>query len=510
MSRRLDWIVGITLSAAAAAAGASGADGEWLEVPASGFAAVARDLAPGAQVRLSGLHDPDAARSETFVGRRFEIFAPDARLVARDANAERDLARPHDARFRGAFEGVAGSRVLISVLADGTLRGIAADWTGFSLILPGADGAPQVRRVDAARRPARPFRCDQAELAGAAVPPVDFDAALRAAPPAGTFAGLAPAPSYTARVAIDSDFEFYNLFGDTIDAVEYVADLMAFMSILYEEEVDTSMQVSYLRLWTTAVDPWNQSSSICNLFDFGKYWNDNMTGQSRTIAHMMSGKNSGGGVAWRGVLCNGPFNYDTTGSGCSFTGVGNYGGAYGYTGAMDGDFTYENPTVVWDLMATSHEIGHNFSSKHTHCYAGIGGNPSQVDRCYVNEQSAGDSCNPTTQNWNVSGCACNPGSSPATLPGPGSTTGGSPGQANGTVMSYCHLLGGVTANVSYTMGMGHPWGVAPDRVPAAMLSHVVARAASYPTCLPFVPGSSVLFRHGFENASTTGWSAAVP
>ena len=105
----------------------------------------------------------------------------------------------------------------------------------------------------------------------------------------------------------------------------------------------------------------------------------------------------------------------------------------------------------------------------------------------------------------------NPGGAPATLPGLGSTTGGSPGQANGTVMSYCHLLsGGVTGNVSYTFGQGHPYGVAPDRVPAQMVSHVVSRAASFPACLGFEPGTSVIFRHGFNNGSTTGWSATAP
>lgn len=511
MIKRFEWIAGIAIVAtcaggAVAAASDGGPQSPPREIAAADLARVAPALAPAAAVRIVGIHDPDAARAETFVGARVEVFTEDARLVARDGQSERLLDRPGTVRFSGVFEGVPGSRVLVSALADGTVRGIASDWHGFRLILPGADGVPQVRRVDVARPEGRSFRCEQPDLAQPG-DPLDFGAAAvpEAAPLGGT------PPGYTARVAIDSDFEFYSRFGDTEDAVNYVADLMAYMSLLYEEEVGTSLQISYLRLWTSAADPWNQTSSICNLFDFGKHWNDNMVGQTRTIAHMMSGKSSGGGVAWLSVLCGGPFNYNTTGSGCTFTGSGNYGGAYGYTGNMTGNFTYENPTVVWDLMATSHEIGHNFSSRHTHCYANNGGNPSQVDRCYVNEQGNGDSCNAGTQNWNVSGCACNPGGAPATLPGLGSTTGGSPGQANGTVMSYCHLLsGGVTGNVSYTFGQGHPYGVAPDRVPAQMVSHVVSRAASFPACLGFEPGTSVIFRHGFNNGSTTGWSATAP
>lgn len=454
---------------------------------ANDLPSTSKSIEVGATVRIEGLRDRDAGRVETFVGERLEVFTPDARIVVVDDSGSTEMAPPDNVYFKGALEGVAGSRVLISVLADGTVRGIATDWTGAGLILPDVDGAPELRRIDPARMPGRRFSCGQSSLT------TPFEPASTEAPRAPAAAFLDPPPPHTARIAIDTDFEFFQLFGDTVRATNYVADVLAFMSSLYEDEVGTSIRLPYLRLWTTAADPWNQVNPICNLFDFGKRWNDTQGEVSRTIAHMMSGKNNGGGVAWVGVLCASAFNYDTSGYGCSFSNVSNYGGGYGYTGTMDGDFLYEDPGVLWDIVATSHEIGHNFNSPHSHCYAGVGGNASAVDGCYAGECGS-------------SGCYCGT----AGYPGPGTATGGSQGTGAGTVMSYCHLRPGGFSNVTYTLGQGHPFGVAPGRVPTRMSNHVAAVAGTSPSCLAFVPGSSVIFRHGFDAGATAGWSTTSP
>lgn len=477
---------------------------------ANGLTSTARTIEVGGSVRIEGLRDRDAARTETFVGERFEVFTPDARVVVVGDAGPAEVAPPGNVYFKGIFDGVSGSRVLISVLANGTVRGIATDWSGMALLLTGADGMPEIRRIHPARVKRRPFSCGQAALEFGLqrpeLPPIELEASREPG-------GFSPPPPRTARVAIDSDFEFFQLFGNVQDATNYVADLFGYMSLVYETEVGTSIRIPYLRFWTTAADPWTESSSSCTLFQFSKHWNDNQAGVSRTIAHMVSGKNSNGGVAWRQVLCAGPLSFNATPYGCGsgITGTNTWAGGYGYTGDMDGDFLDESPGALWDIIATTHEIGHNFSSKHTHCYSGLGGNPSHVDRCYLQESGGvGDTCNAGTGNWNATGCACNPGGSPAALPGVGSTSGGTSGAGNGTIMSYCHLLGGSYANIGYTMGQGHPFGVAPDRVPAQMISHAVAAAGSNPTCLAYVPGSSVIFRHGFDAGSTGGWSAASP
>jgi hypothetical protein len=463
------------------------ADATVPSLAANGLPSTARTIAIGGPVRIEGVRDRDAARSEIFVGERFEVFTPDARVVVVGDTGTTEHAPPDNVYFKGSFQGVAGSRVLISVLGNGTVRGIATDWDGAGLILTSPAGSLEVRRIDPTRRPQRQFSCGQSSVS-TPFEPLMATAADRPAPEL-----LAPPPAHTARVAVDTDFEFFQLFGDTVDATNYVADIIAFLSLLYEDEVDTSIHLPYLRLWTSSSDPWAQGSPICNLFDFGKRWNDTQGAVSRTIAHMMSGKNNGGGVAWLGVLCSGAFNYATSGYGCTFTNNANYGGGYGYTGSMEGDFVYENPGVLWDTVATAHEIGHNFNSPHTHCYANVGGNPSVVDACY-----AGECGNP--------GCHCGA----VGFPGAGTASGGSQGTGSGTVMSYCHLRPGFFSNVTFTFGEGHPFGVAPDRVPSRMASHVAAVSAGNAACLAFVPGTSVIFRHGFDAGSAAGWTSIVP
>ena len=224
------------------------------------------------------------------------------------------------------------------------------------------------------------------------------------------------AAAHTGRLAIESDFEFYQLFNNATTATTYVGNLVGYASTIYAAELGTALVVQSLSLWQTSGDPWTQTSTTCSLFEFGKYWNQNRTDVSRTTAHFLSGKPSGGGVAWLNALCLGSFN---SGGAASCPGLGAestpWGGGYGYTGNLFGTFNVNSPSVVWDIYAFSHELGHNFGSPHTHCYAGIGGNASPIDQCYGSE----------------SGCY----SGATSTPGPA-------GSGSGTIMSYCHLRSG--------------------------------------------------------------------
>lgn len=451
-----------------------------------------RVLPRGGSARLERVFSRAEAREIAFNLRRIEVFTPDAVILEVSDRGVQRLPVPRNLYFAGEVAGEEGSTVFLSIFEDGEMRGLVTRKGGASEML-GGDERParwgdrlELERVSpqALERAAvqGSFECGTESIWDPASLLEELEARKEAASPP-----LSEAPlfsTYAARVAIETDFEFYQKFNNTQRAINYIGDLIGYASRVYETQVNTHLNAHFIRIWSTSSDPWTEGDSICSLFQLGKYWNDNETSTSRTIVHMMSGKGTGGGVAWVGVLCAGPFNY--TVSGCSFcSGSCNVGGGYGFTGNMSGTFSPNNPTVMWDIVAVAHEIGHNFNSPHTHCYAGIGGNPSHVDHCYGSQ----------------SGCY----SGTPTLPGVGSTSGGTPGAGNGTIMSYCHLISPGFSNVSFTLGQGHPFGVAPNRVPTRMNQHVVAQAGSNPACLAFT-AQDYIFADSFESGNTSRWA----
>ena len=190
------------------------------------------------------------------------------------------------------------------------------------------------------------------------------------------------AGAYTARVAIETDYEYYAKFGNSTTASTYASNLIGYASTLYQAEVNTNLVIQSISLWTTSADPWAQTTTTCGLMEFGHYWNLNKTGVSRSIAHFLSGK-AGSGVAWVGSLCSGAFGSSSSCSGLPTDAP--WGGGYGFTAGISGAFNISSPTVMWDIVAVAHEIGHNFNSPHTHCYNGIGGSTSPVDQCRSGE-----------------------------------------------------------------------------------------------------------------------------
>jgi len=440
------------------------------------IARTARTLPLGGRLRLEGIVlDPStpSAQPQSLELHRVEVFTPEAQIVVHGDGGTHHLPVPDDAFFRGTVVGDPDSLAFLAVHAGDVVRGAVR--SGGRIVAlepdrPTASGPGAAALSLVARSPARVteknadgeprgFRCDAGDL----TPPPRLQGTAGLAPWADPrSAQLLPkaqAASYTAKAAIETDYEFFLKFGNTTDETNYITDLIGFSSGIYDQEIATDLQISYLSLWSTSSDPWTQSNPSCALYELGRYWNDKHGGVSRTFTHMMSGKNNGGGVAWVGVLCLGGFNVNI-GTGCSglTPAIDNYGGAYGYTGDLDANFDPNNPTVVWDIVAVSHEIGHNFNSPHTHCYETLGGSSQPIDECYGTQ----------------SGSTCYSG--PTSLP----CAPGTPGC--GTIMSYCHLLAGGFNNISLTFGTGHPYGVLPQRVPDRMRAHVDSVASSS-TCL---------------------------
>lgn len=123
-----------------------------------------------------------------------------------------------------------------------------------------------------------------------------------------------------------------------------------------------------------------------------------------------------------------------------------FSGGYGVSQGINGSFNPAAPTVVWDIDAVSHEIGHNFGSPHTHCYNGYPqpGDPP-INQCHGTEP----------------GCYAGPPSLPA---------GG-----KGSIMSYCQLRPGGMSNIALSFGAAGLYGTQSERVPQRMRSHLQSR-----------------------------------
>lgn len=424
-------------------------------MPAAGVAAIGNDVLE-AQTRRT----PLTVASESGAPVALDLqplhpFGDDAQIVVVAADGKRRRFEDPTRYFAVRSRDEPTLRGVLVLRADGSTRGLLQRDGGFAWLQPGADERLHIAPIAQEKSDGAPFQCGNADTPAAALqhalPSLDMHAAA---------AAVDVPDGYRARIAIETDNEFLALFGGDVEAATaYVGSLLGFISTIYEAEVDTRLEVSFLRLWETP-DPFGQSTTYCALLETGKYWNDNETAVERSTVHFMSGRSSPrAGIAWVGVMCGNPF--DVTPSSASCPGieqgvVGNYGGSYGLTMGIDGGFDAGDPAVVWDMMGVAHELGHNFGSPHTHCYNGYGGNPEPVDQCYSGEQQ------------------CFAGAT--TLPGP-------QGEGSGTLMSYCHLKPGSLANMSMTFGATHPFGVAPERVPSRMLAHVQERAAASAACM---------------------------
>ncbi len=206
-------------------------------------------------------------------------------------------------------------------------------------------------------------------------------------------ADLRQGPGNCVRMYVEVDYDIYNGKGGVQQAADYVLGAFSQVAILYANE-SIDFVINELLVWNVA-DPYTGPSTSNYLTQFRNYQNGNYNGD---LAHLV-GYNGGGGIAYLDVLCN------------SYYGVG-------YS-AITASYQ-QVPTYSWTVMVLTHEIGHNLGSPHTHACAWNGNN------------TAIDGCGP--QAGYSEGCN-------APLP-----------ENGGTVMSYCHLIGGVGINLNNGFG----------------------------------------------------------
>ena len=256
-----------------------------------------------------------------------------------------------------------------------------------------------------------------------------------------------------ATIAFEIDHQFFSQkFSDSAAAVDtYLAELVTYMNVTYEAEINTRLLIGDVILYTSSNNPYSSSDPGSRLSEMMQYWPQNYDSVERSLAASLILGMSG--MAYVNVLCNDSRGYSSS----------------GVTGVASADAAHLNQ----DTLMVAHELGHNFGSDHTHCYGNLEGNENPVDGCRSGESGSpfgGNTCFSGTQS----------------LPGVNSLTGGTPGAQNGTIMSYCHLLDGMINNVKRTFGANTNYGIEPQRVSNRMARLTDAVGAASPQCLSLI------------------------
>ena len=310
---------------------------------------VKRAVEIGAPIRLAGVPLPDGSR----VGLELEPFAGftrDARIEIVEANGVvRTLEVPATIALGGRVTGVPGSDAFIAFGPSGVEGWITIDDVAFGVSDGPGLGTPSIHRLDA-MPPIDPDLLEnfcQADLIDQ--PMLVGPRPLRGVAKKRIERNATGIGCQRIRLAIETDSEFLGLFnGDPEAAAGYVATLCAATSFIYDRDVDTTIVASSLRLWS-GEDPWDGPGAGEQLTQFREYWESNESANERDLAHFLSGRGLGGGVAWLPGLC------------------GSY--AYAVSGNLNGSFPYpiqDNSGANWDLMVFTHELGHNCGMPHTH------------------------------------------------------------------------------------------------------------------------------------------------
>jgi Metallo-peptidase family M12/IPT/TIG domain len=398
---------------------------------------------PGERVRIAGWPVAPGARRDVLITRH-EIYAPGARVLRVDAAGTHELPRSRLVFFWGSLAGDPTSGIYVAVdPAAGTIESMTrtADGGQHQLrpLVPGKPdlhllATPEAFLAGQGARPKPEWRCGEDQLAEGS-PAIQEFAAAHGSPPGALSprsprlslpappepaAPLPAAPEISgpitasagfnlATVAVDTDHELMSLkFSDnTTAATNYIASLFAQINVMYERDLQVQLLVGTTILRTASVaDPYTQqpntggAASSAELTEFSSYWAANEGAVTRTVATMLSGKspstNLASGVAWVSGLCD---------------------HSYGYNFTQVFLIDYQ----AGDALVVGHEIGHNFGSVHTHCYS------PPIDQC-----------------WNTEpGCYSGPTSCPAP------TTINGVANVYGTIMGYCHLLGGCSTEMVF-------------------------------------------------------------
>jgi Metallo-peptidase family M12/IPT/TIG domain len=373
------------------------------------------------KVRIADWPVSPGARRDVLIARH-EIYAPDARILEITPSGTREFPRSRLAFFWGVEADDPHSGVFVAIdPVAGTIESMTeSGGVRYQLtsLVPGKPGLHLLATAQAFVDHATGghklhWTCGNENLLQ--VPQqqpaaAEVEREIQEVAPEDGGAITNGTPYNLMTVGVDTDNEFFSAKFPGVTApytavTNYIAMMFAEINVMYERDLNTGILIGTTILRPTAASdpyttPGSGAASPAQLTEFSNYWAANETSVSRTVAVMLSGKSSdpdeASGIAW--------YTGDTGPSPlCSRN--------YGYSFEQLFTFAANSSSLPGDTLILGHEIGHNFGTRHTHCYT------PPIDMCYNLE----------------SGCYSGPISCPAPTTIAGVTN------VEGTVMSYCQV-----------------------------------------------------------------------
>lgn len=208
------------------------------------------------------------------------------------------------------------------------------------------------------------------------------------------------------QVIVEATTEFFNGPGrrDSIRTAEFMIGLMNGVNTIYRKELNVSIIIPRLQIWTTTTpDPYTSVGNAPALLNEVQARWSKITNIKRDIVHCLDAVPTAGGLFVLGIA-NGIGNV------CS----GSTSNAYSVSGIFKNGLA-KIDDYVGDIVTIAHELGHNIGSYHTHnCQFWP---PRGLDSCMTSGTAYR-----SRSNYSQEACFKN-----APMANPGS------------IMSYCHL-----------------------------------------------------------------------
>jgi len=380
--------------------------------------------------------------------KKVKVLADDFRLTTSDGQSI-NLNKKQAVFYRGTIKDNPNTLVALSIFED-EIRGFISNETGNHVLGKLLDGSEQyIIYNDQLLKNNTSFDCginDNLNLSKKTLLPTSPTA-------------YKSAPGDCVELYVECDYALFLAQGsNTANVNNFVVSLVNEVATLYANE-NINLILSEVFVWTST-DPYASiSSNIAILEKFGETRQNNYNGR---LAHLLSSRNLGGGIAWQGVLCT---NYITFTSDWDGDGIQeiHHAGPYGLSGGMTNSVV-PVPTYSNNVQILTHELGHNFGSPHTHACEWGPNNDQQIDDC-GNQFAANNG-------GTIEGAACFNSANPI-IP------------SNGTIMSYCNVV----TNVNFNNGFGTEPG------------DLIRDAYNSATCLTTCPVNAYCNNSSFSDAN---------